>query len=70
MILSFFVSLIGDRLGYLESFSDTADRLAIDRFLRSLAANGLMEQVPVEKFKPNQFCMELAKPDFHTLTNF
>ncbi|KAK1469123.1 hypothetical protein CPAR01_03884 [Colletotrichum paranaense] len=48
----------------------SCDPQLLHRFLRSLAANGLMEQVPVEKFKPNQFCMELSKPDFHTLTNF
>ncbi|KAK7454351.1 hypothetical protein CaCOL14_005526 [Colletotrichum acutatum] len=48
----------------------SCDPQLLHRFLRSLAANGLMEQVPIEKFKPNQFCMELAKPDFHTLTNF
>ncbi|KAK1700490.1 S-adenosyl-L-methionine-dependent methyltransferase [Colletotrichum godetiae] len=62
-----FVPMTSDQLAGLVGGCDP--RL-LHRFLRSLAANGLMEQIPVEKFQPNHFCMELAKPDFNTLTNF
>ncbi|KAK1980738.1 S-adenosyl-L-methionine-dependent methyltransferase [Colletotrichum cereale] len=46
------------------------DPQLLHRFLRLLAANGLFEQVPVEKFKPNQFIVELCNPEFNTTTDF
>ncbi|KAK1978582.1 S-adenosyl-L-methionine-dependent methyltransferase [Colletotrichum cereale] len=42
----------------------------INRLLRLLAANGLVEQIPVDKFKPRNFFIELADPEFNMLTNF
>ncbi|OHW98651.1 o-methyltransferase [Colletotrichum incanum] len=46
------------------------DPQLLHRFLRLLVANGFLEQVPAGKFKPNQFCIELANPEFDTLTDY
>ncbi|WDK20460.1 o-methyltransferase [Colletotrichum graminicola] len=46
------------------------DSQLLHRFLRLLAANGLFKQVPIEKFKPNQFCVDLSSPEFGTVIDF
>ncbi|KAK1566271.1 S-adenosyl-L-methionine-dependent methyltransferase [Colletotrichum navitas] len=46
------------------------DSQLLHRFLRLLAANGLLKQVPTEKFKPNQFCVEISNPEFSTVIDF
>ncbi|KAF4880868.1 O-methyltransferase [Colletotrichum siamense] len=38
------------------------DPALLHRFLRLLAANHLVEQIPVDRFQPRELCMELNKP--------
>ncbi|OLN85550.1 Demethylsterigmatocystin 6-O-methyltransferase 4 [Colletotrichum chlorophyti] len=54
----------------LASLVGECDPHLLNRFLRLMAANGFLEQVPVGKFKPRQFLLELVNPDFNGLTDF
>ncbi|KAK2004232.1 S-adenosyl-L-methionine-dependent methyltransferase [Colletotrichum falcatum] len=46
------------------------DPQLLHRFLRLFAANGLFQQLPRDKFKPNQFCAELSDPEFNAVVEF
>ncbi|GKT69233.1 sterigmatocystin 8-O-methyltransferase [Colletotrichum tofieldiae] len=51
----------GERVSYL---------ILIDRLLRLLAANHLLEMTSDGKYKPTRFCVKLAEPDFSTTARF
>ncbi|TIC95421.1 O-methyltransferase af390-400 [Colletotrichum higginsianum] len=54
----------------LAGLANGCDAALLHRLLRLLAANHLVEMTPDGKYKPTQFCMKLAEPDFGITAEF